>query len=81
MEKIIIKMLPNGLIHVETVGMPGRKCIPYVQKVSEALSAVPLDLPDAPMPVFDFSGEEQAASSQAAQAEDWDEEAGATLRL
>ena len=55
MPNIKVRIMKNGQIFVETSGMKGKECVPYVQQVCEALDAVPLDLPESPQPVFDFS--------------------------
>ena len=58
MSNITVRILKNGKIFVETHGMHGKECVPYVQAMCEALDSVPLDLPESPQPVFHFSDRE-----------------------
>lgn len=54
---LVVKILKNGKIIVETEGMHDFGCISYVEKICEALDAVPLNQPEFPQPVFNFSAE------------------------
>ena len=56
MASITVRILKNGKIFVETHGMSGSECVPYAGAMCDALDSVPLDLPESPQPVFDFSG-------------------------
>jgi len=44
MQKIVVKIMKDGSLHVETVGMSGDTCKPYVEKMSVALQAIPINL-------------------------------------
>lgn len=65
MPKIVVKILKNGSLQVETIGMRGDECKPYIQKMCDALQAIPLILPDNPQPFF-HQGEQQGAEAKEA---------------
>lgn len=43
MKQIKIKILPNGEIKAETVGIKGKKCLKYIPEIERLTNAVVID--------------------------------------
>ncbi len=42
-KKLKIKLLPNGEIHMETVGVKGKKCLDYIDVLKKLVDAKVID--------------------------------------
>lgn len=46
LKKIVVRIHKNGKIEMETLGMHGKECRPYVNQVADALNAMLLAEPE-----------------------------------
>lgn len=42
-KKLKIKLLPNGEIHMETIGVKGKKCLDYIDVLKKLVAANVID--------------------------------------
>lgn len=45
-KRLIVRILPNGEIQMETEGMYDDECVPYAKKLCAAIEAIPIGEPD-----------------------------------